>query len=25
MNKQWRIIFIWKKGNATDVEIKDYH
>ncbi|MGB5171623.1 MAG: type II toxin-antitoxin system RelE/ParE family toxin [Eudoraea sp.] len=25
INKQWRIIFIWKKGNATDVEIIDYH
>ena len=25
INKQWRIIFIWNKGNATDVEIIDYH
>ena len=25
INKQWRIIFIWEKGNATEVEIIDYH
>ena len=25
INKQWRIIFIWKDGNATAVEIIDYH
>ncbi|MEO6348203.1 MAG: type II toxin-antitoxin system RelE/ParE family toxin [Aquaticitalea sp.] len=25
MNKQWRIIFIWDKGNASEVEIIDYH
>jgi proteic killer suppression protein len=25
INKQWRIIFIWDKGNASDVEIIDYH
>ncbi|MGB5318811.1 type II toxin-antitoxin system RelE/ParE family toxin [Eudoraea sp.] len=25
INKQWRIIFIWKKGNATDVEIIVYN
>jgi toxin HigB-1 len=25
INKQWRIIFIWKKGNASQVEIIDYH
>ena len=25
INKQWRIIFIWEKGNASQVEIIDYH
>ena len=25
INKQWRIIFKWKQGNASDVEIIDYH
>ena len=25
INKQWRIIFIWNSGNASDVEIIDYH
>ena len=25
INKQWRIIFIWKSGNASEVEIIDYH
>lgn len=25
INSQWRIIFIWKNGNAYDVEIIDYH
>ncbi len=25
INKQWRIIFIWEKGNASGVEIIDYH
>jgi len=25
VNKQWRIIFIWKDGNLFDVEIIDYH
>jgi len=25
INKQWRIIFIWKNGNAFEVEIIDYH
>ena len=24
INDQWRIIFIWKDGNATAVEITDY-
>ncbi|MFC7357077.1 type II toxin-antitoxin system RelE/ParE family toxin [Jejudonia soesokkakensis] len=25
INKQWRIIFQWNKGNASEVEIIDYH
>jgi proteic killer suppression protein len=25
INEQWRICFIWKDGNADDVEIVDYH
>jgi len=25
VNKQWRIIFRWEKGNAYDVDIVDYH
>ncbi len=25
INKQWRIIFKWNKGNASEVEITDYH
>jgi proteic killer suppression protein len=25
INKQWRIIFTWKNGNASQVEICDYH
>ena len=25
INDQWRIIFQWKDGQATDVEIVDYH
>jgi proteic killer suppression protein len=25
VNDQWRIIFKWDKGNATDVAILDYH
>ncbi|HMQ07352.1 MAG TPA: type II toxin-antitoxin system RelE/ParE family toxin [Saprospiraceae bacterium] len=25
INKQWRSIFIWDKGNASEVEIIDYH
>ncbi|MBO3099200.1 type II toxin-antitoxin system RelE/ParE family toxin [Gelidibacter pelagius] len=24
INKQWRIIFIWNQGNASQVEIIDY-
>lgn len=25
INNQWRIIFLWNNGNATEVEIIDYH
>lgn len=25
INDQWRIIFKWNSGNATEVEIIDYH
>ena len=25
INDQWRICFLWKDGNAWDVEIVDYH
>lgn len=25
INNQWRIIFKWNSGNASDVEIIDYH
>lgn len=25
INDQWRIIFKWSSGNATEVEIIDYH
>jgi toxin HigB-1 len=25
INDQWRIIFKWDNGNASDVEIIDYH
>jgi len=25
INDQWRICFKWDNGNATDVEIVDYH
>jgi toxin HigB-1 len=25
INSQWRICFVWDAGNATDVEIVDYH
>ena len=25
VNDQWRIIFKWNNGNASDVEIIDYH
>jgi proteic killer suppression protein len=25
INDQWRICFVWKDGNANNVEIVDYH
>jgi proteic killer suppression protein len=25
INKQWRIIFKWSQGNASEVKIIDYH
>jgi proteic killer suppression protein len=25
INDQWRICFRWREGNASDVEISDYH
>ena len=25
INKQWRICFVWSEGEASDVEIVDYH
>ncbi|MGE0773321.1 MAG: type II toxin-antitoxin system RelE/ParE family toxin [Cyclobacteriaceae bacterium] len=25
INSQWRIVFKWDKGNASDVEIINYH
>ncbi|WP_437557109.1 type II toxin-antitoxin system RelE/ParE family toxin [Acidithiobacillus sulfuriphilus] len=25
INEQWRICFVWRDGNAWDVEIVDYH
>jgi proteic killer suppression protein len=25
INEQWRICFIWTRGDAIDVEIVDYH
>jgi proteic killer suppression protein len=25
INRQWRICFVWKNGDALDVEIVDYH
>jgi proteic killer suppression protein len=25
INDQWRVCFLWKDGNAHDVEITDYH
>jgi proteic killer suppression protein len=25
INKQWRVCFVWKDGEALDAEIVDYH
>lgn len=25
INRQWRICFVWRSGDALDVEIVDYH
>ncbi len=25
INRQWRVCFEWRDGNAYDVEIRDYH
>ena len=25
INKQWRVCFVWRKGEVFDVEITDYH
>ncbi len=25
INDQWRVCFVWREGNAYDVEITDYH
>ncbi len=25
INDQWRILFRWKNGNASDVRVMDYH
>jgi len=25
INKQYRVVFIWEKGNAYEVKITDYH
>ncbi len=25
INQRWRICFVWRKGNAYNVEIVDYH
>jgi proteic killer suppression protein len=25
INSQWRLVFVWRDGNAADVEITDYH
>jgi len=25
INDQWRLCFIWREGNAYEVEIVDYH
>jgi proteic killer suppression protein len=25
INRQWRVCFVWKDGDAHEVEIADYH
>jgi toxin HigB-1 len=25
VNEQWRVCFLWRDGNASEVEIVDYH
>lgn len=25
INNQWRICFVWRDGECTDVEVVDYH
>lgn len=25
VNRQWRICFVWKEGNAYNIELVDYH
>ncbi|MEO5905082.1 MAG: type II toxin-antitoxin system RelE/ParE family toxin, partial [Saprospiraceae bacterium] len=25
INQQWRIVFVWQNGNASEVKIIDYH
>ena len=25
INRQWRLCFVWRDGNAHDAEIVDYH
>jgi proteic killer suppression protein len=25
INSQWRVCFVWRDGDAYDVEITDYH
>jgi len=25
INRQWRIVFIWKESNAHEVKVVDYH
>ena len=25
INDQWRVCFVWRDGNAHDVEVVDYH
>ena len=25
INDQWRVCFVWREGDAYDVEITDYH